>query len=206
MHELYRAARSPVGYLRMECATDNAGSLFDQKNLEDRLPFVESFHDHVSKGLTHLHEELKLVHLDVKPENVLYFAETDVFKLADFGFTIAVDSSPEEVLSMGTRGYILPDYFLIKHKKPNVGVVRDMWALAVCMHMILVNVLPIWEWDGATEKHWDKFFAKIKDIDWEDTGQPLCLPAFETDQEELKERFKRLYQEFVANSFLTLVP
>ena len=39
-----------------------------------------------AKGVGHLHEELGLVHLDLKPENVMVFREPNLHaKVADFG-------------------------------------------------------------------------------------------------------------------------
>lgn len=48
-----------------------------------------------AEGVGHLHEELRIVHLDLKPENVLVFNHPHLHaKVADFGYARGEEQSP----------------------------------------------------------------------------------------------------------------
>jgi len=203
----YRAPNSPIGYLRMECATQDAHAFFEKKTLEARLPHAKIFHEHVTSGLEYLHDTLHLVHLDIKLDNVLWFEDAKVFKLADFGFTIPKYSPKEELRWAGTEGYNIPDYLLepmIARYHTKVGVLRDEWALAVCMHVILVNRFPVW--DGKGETKWKLFLIEIQTetLNYEVINHVLFLPGFGPDEDKLRIKYDAMYKEYIATAFQEL--
>ncbi|KAK1416383.1 hypothetical protein QVD17_32174 [Tagetes erecta] len=67
----------------------------------------------IAKGLAYLHEECrqKIVHLDIKPQNILLDNEFNA-KLSDFGLSKLIDKNETEVFSTikGTPGYIAPEW------------------------------------------------------------------------------------------------
>jgi serine/threonine protein kinase len=202
--ECYRAPNSSVGYLRMECATQDACAFFEQKTLEARLPHAKTFHAHVTLGLEHLHTELNLVHLDIKLDNVLWFEDAKVFKLADFGFTIPKNSPKDELRWAGTKGYNIPDYLLepmIARDHKDIGILRDEWALAVCMHVILVNCFPVWDKNGDTG--WTSFLIEIQKerLDYEVINHVLFLPGFGSGEEKLRDKYDALYKKYIVQAF-----
>lgn len=76
----------------------------------------------------------KIVHLDIKPQNIFYAPGTDYFKLGDFseaqrGELVAVNCK------FGTRGYIPPE---IEAKRGGDGR-ADLYSLALVIYSLLNN-------------------------------------------------------------------
>ncbi|CAL4988699.1 unnamed protein product [Urochloa decumbens] len=66
----------------------------------------------VCQGLRYLHEEENIVHLDLKPENVL-LDHNMVPKISDFGLSRLFNKQQTRIITsnrMGSRGYMAPEY------------------------------------------------------------------------------------------------
>jgi len=61
----------------------------------------------VCQGLRHLHKQ-KIVHLDIKPENILY-SKTNKFKIADLGLSRIAQRSLGEDIHEGDSRYLAPE-------------------------------------------------------------------------------------------------
>ncbi len=59
-------------------------------------------------ALDYLHKCCGIVHLDLKPSNILFDAGNHI-RLADFGIARTLDSIPGEVMPLGTPGYRAPE-------------------------------------------------------------------------------------------------
>ncbi|XP_021650462.2 G-type lectin S-receptor-like serine/threonine-protein kinase SD2-5 [Hevea brasiliensis] len=68
----------------------------------------------IAKGLAYLHEDCrqKIVHLDIKPQNILLDADLHA-KISDFGLSKLIDRNQSQVLTTirGTVGYLAPEWF-----------------------------------------------------------------------------------------------
>lgn len=68
---------------------------------------------HICKGLSYLHEDCnsKILHLDIKPQNILLDPEFNA-KLADFGLAKLIDKEESFAATQmrGTRGYLAPEW------------------------------------------------------------------------------------------------
>lgn len=98
------------------------------------------------KGLKHMHEK-QFVHRDIKPENLLLSSPADdaSIKLADFGFSTLCEDDDELYETLGTPPYMAPELVVLRNENPadpgyNKGV--DIWALGVCMYILLSGVHP----------------------------------------------------------------
>ncbi|KAF8018064.1 hypothetical protein BT93_H3080 [Corymbia citriodora subsp. variegata] len=67
----------------------------------------------IAKGLAYLHEEChqKIIHLDVKPQNILLNEHFNA-KLADFGLSKIIEKDQSQVMTTmrGTPGYLAPEW------------------------------------------------------------------------------------------------
>ena len=82
-------------------------------------------------GLFYLHNVVKVVHLDIKPENILVDKD-GVSKFADFGVSRFFDKKTEWLSSVsGTRTYHAPESFTQTRFR---GRPLDIWALGVTFY------------------------------------------------------------------------
>ncbi|KXS18906.1 Pkinase-domain-containing protein [Gonapodya prolifera JEL478] len=92
-------------------------------------------------GIAHLHSK-KIVHRDVKPENLLMStADSEaIVKVADFGLSNMIQQ--EDLLSTwcGSPAYMAPE--LVKSQKYDEKV--DMWSMGVVLYVLLSGCYPFW--------------------------------------------------------------
>ncbi|PIN12121.1 Serine/threonine protein kinase [Handroanthus impetiginosus] len=90
----------------------------------------------IAKGLEYLHEHCnpKILHFDIKPQNILLDEEFNV-KIADFGLAKWIDRDQSNVSTLvkGTRGYMAPE--LIAGK--NVSVKVDVYSFGIVILEII---------------------------------------------------------------------
>jgi serine/threonine protein kinase len=92
----------------------------------------------ISTGLAAAHEA-RLMHSDIKPENIMVREEDDVAKLADFGLSGIVRSSSLAAAMGGTYPYMAPEAFDGK-----AAAVSDVWSLSVTLYEMVTGRLPFW--------------------------------------------------------------
>ena len=114
--------------------------LFDY--IENRRRIAEKNARHILQQLTsalcYLHEDLKIAHLDVKPENILIVSTTGQIKLIDFGASQYFTSDPLTSFK-GTRQYASPEILFQKSYDP---VAADVWAVGVTFFKMVMGRLP----------------------------------------------------------------
>ncbi|GLE04839.1 hypothetical protein PINS_up013818 [Pythium insidiosum] len=124
-------------YLIMELAEH--GDLFDKIVKQGRFPESEAqtVVSALADALHYCHTN-RIIHRDVKPENVLLSAEHGV-KLCDFGFARQLRDADEQATdSCGTPGYAAPE---ILDGKP-YGVEVDVFSLGVVTYIMLCGYPP----------------------------------------------------------------
>ena len=103
-----------------------------------------------------MHDQ-KVIHRDLKLENILIDRKTHQTKLIDFGFATQVRSISETKLpySCGTPIYMSPE---LAKKQDHFGGAADVWALGVILFILLTGKMPF---HGAYE---DDLFRKIQQV------------------------------------------
>lgn len=124
-----------VGILMELAQRDLYTAMYDKRLLLiDRLHILQQ----VTSGLSFLHES-DYLHLDVKPLNILLFAN-NVAKLSDFGLALRTEKMPD-----GTKYKDYPlETITISHRSYNVlkgdrhyTIADDIWALGITFFEVL---------------------------------------------------------------------
>jgi serine/threonine protein kinase len=126
-----------VPFLVLEYAPN--GSLRQKHPYRERVTLAQivGYVQHITSALQYAHD-CKLIHRDVKPENMLLNAQEQVV-LSDFGIaTLAHSTSSMQTQeTTGTLAYMAPEQI---HGKPRPA--SDQYALAVTVYQWLSGVLP----------------------------------------------------------------
>ena len=170
------------GFMFMVMEIMRGGELFDR--IMQKSFYSEADAEEVVRGLAtalqncHLHQ---VVHLDLKPENVLYMNKEgmyggDVVKICDFGISRTLDPehpaggeladgkcAPDGRLH-GTPGYISPEMILQQPFDEKC----DVWQLGVLTYILLSGIPPFEEPPEleGTSAGMDAMFEFIKDGDY----------------------------------------
>mmetsp|Transcript_12378 Transcript_12378/g.22951 ORF Transcript_12378/g.22951 Transcript_12378/m.22951 type:complete len:421 (+) Transcript_12378:45-1307(+) len=190
-------------YLVLELV--KGGELFDQIVSKGYFNEVEAAHaaQQIAQSLSYL-ESKKIVHRDVKPENLI-FESCDVdanIKLTDFGLAKDISSFEDEFCltdPCGTPGYVAPE---ILQGKP-YGSKVDTWALGVILFILLCGYPPFYS-DDQTE-----LFDQIKKGNvrfdppyWDDVSQAaknVILKLLVVDPKQRLSATALLQEPWVAN-------
>lgn len=104
-------------------------------SLRRRLSYAEQ----LISALAHAHKQ-KIIHCDVKPENLLLF-DDDRLRLMDFGIAkVAAKTLPAS--GSGTVGYVAPEQAL---GRPSVR--SDVFSAGLILYRMFSGVLPVWPYE-----------------------------------------------------------
>ena len=144
----------------------------------------------VSRALGVAHEN-GVLHLDIKPDNVLINAKGQV-KVTDFGLATLADASGQGVAGGGTIGY-MP---LEQMRQQPLDVRCDEWALASMMYWLLAGSNPFLARDlKGAEAAIENAELVLPSLCWEDMAPELDDVVFQALDPEVDERFDSV-QEF----------
>ncbi|EMD00541.1 hypothetical protein BAUCODRAFT_28883 [Baudoinia panamericana UAMH 10762] len=96
----------------------------------------------VAEAIRHLHVKAKVVHRDIKDENVVLDGEGKV-KLVDFGSAAYIKSGPFDVF-VGTIDYAAPE---VLRGAPYRGKEQDVWALGILLYTLVYKENPFYSID-----------------------------------------------------------
>ncbi|KAF2449856.1 Pkinase-domain-containing protein [Karstenula rhodostoma CBS 690.94] len=96
----------------------------------------------VADAVHHLHTKAKVVHRDIKDENVVLDGEGNI-KLIDFGSAAYIKSGPFDVF-VGTIDYAAPEVLAGKAYR---GKEQDVWALGILLYTIVYKENPFYSID-----------------------------------------------------------
>jgi serine/threonine-protein kinase len=92
----------------------------------------------ICSGLAAAHDA-RLMHSDIKPENIMVREDDDVAKLADFGLSGIIRSSTMAAAPGGTLPYMAPEAFDGK-----ATFASDIWSLCVTLYEMATGRMPFW--------------------------------------------------------------
>ncbi|KAF1958350.1 Pkinase-domain-containing protein [Byssothecium circinans] len=96
----------------------------------------------VAEAVHHLHTKAKVVHRDIKDENVILDGEGNI-KLIDFGSAAYIKSGPFDVF-VGTIDYAAPEVLAGLSYR---GKEQDVWALGILLYTIVYKENPFYSID-----------------------------------------------------------
>ncbi|QDS73830.1 hypothetical protein FKW77_006391 [Venturia effusa] len=96
----------------------------------------------VAQAIWHLHIKAKVVHRDIKDENVILDGEGNI-KLIDFGSAAYIKNGPFDVF-VGTIDYAAPEVLAGQSYR---GKEQDVWALGILLYTIIYKENPFYSID-----------------------------------------------------------
>ncbi|KAI1026458.1 hypothetical protein LB505_005263 [Fusarium chuoi] len=123
--------------------------LFDYIELRTNMDESEcrSIFVQVANAIHHLHTKARVVHRDIKDENVILDGEGNI-KLIDFGSAAYIKSGPFDVF-VGTIDYAAPE---VLAGKPYRGTEQDVWALGILLYTIIYKENPFYSIDEIMDR------------------------------------------------------
>eukprot|EP00117_Sycon_ciliatum_P012493 scpid79881/ scgid13539/ Death-associated protein kinase 3; DAP-like kinase; MYPT1 kinase; Zipper-interacting protein kinase len=116
------------------------GELFDYLTEKETLEEIVAmeFIKQLLGVLHYLHATLRVMHLDIKPENLLLNADHTKLKLIDFGLAHHYDPSKPLKKMIGTPEFLSPEICSFDAITP----VTDIWAMGVLTYIMLTGYSP----------------------------------------------------------------
>ncbi|XP_004840298.1 serine/threonine-protein kinase 17A [Heterocephalus glaber] len=139
LHEVYETPSEMI--LVLEYAA--GGEIFDQCVADREEAFkekdVQRLMRQILEGVHFLHTN-DVVHLDLKPQNILLTSESPLgdIKIVDFGLSRIMKNSEELREIMGTPEYVAPE---ILSYDP-ISMATDMWSIGVLTYVMLTGISP----------------------------------------------------------------
>lgn len=106
----------------------------------------------ISLAIAHLHDKLKLVYRDVKPENILIAADGHV-KLCDLGFAVPMHDKDSDLNDgCGTAMYVAPEIAgTTKWNQSSHGFPVDWWGVGCVLFELLTGNAPFGDSDTCSK-------------------------------------------------------
>ncbi|XP_013395500.1 dual specificity mitogen-activated protein kinase kinase 6 [Lingula anatina] len=105
----------------------------------------------VVNALSYLQVELKVIHRDVKPSNILINA-SGVVKICDFGISGHLVDSVAKTLDAGCKPYMAPERINPGKGQKGYDIKSDVWSLGITMIEIATGKFPYAQWATPFEQ------------------------------------------------------
>jgi len=106
----------------------------------------------IVSALHYLHQQLRVIHRDVKPSNILA-DKTGCVKLCDFGISAYLIDSIARTRDAGTSYYLAPERIDPEGgSSPSYGVKADVWSLGITLLEVAEGTFPYPQWHTPFEQ------------------------------------------------------
>ncbi|XP_072033486.1 dual specificity mitogen-activated protein kinase kinase 4-like isoform X2 [Amphiura filiformis] len=103
------------------------------------------------KALNYLKDELKIIHRDVKPSNILVDREGNI-KMCDFGISGQLVDSIARTQDAGCRPYMAPERIDPMASRQGYDVRSDVWSLGITLSELATGKFPFRKWNSVFEQ------------------------------------------------------
>ncbi|XP_045476262.1 dual specificity mitogen-activated protein kinase kinase 4 isoform X2 [Harmonia axyridis] len=103
------------------------------------------------KALNYLKEELKIIHRDVKPSNILLDKGGNI-KLCDFGISGQLVDSIARTKDAGCRPYMAPERIDPQVGSKGYDVRSDVWSLGITLMEVATGRFPYPRWNSVFDQ------------------------------------------------------
>ncbi|EEQ82939.1 hypothetical protein NCER_100270 [Vairimorpha ceranae BRL01] len=124
-----------------------------KRNGKLKEKYVINFVKQIINGLLYLHNDVHVVHRDLKLGNLFLDSKMNV-KIGDFGLSAKIKEGERKVTMCGTPNYIAPEILFGKDGGHSYEV--DIWSLGVIIYTLLVGVPPF------QKKNVEEIYKEIK--------------------------------------------
>ncbi|XP_004527346.1 dual specificity mitogen-activated protein kinase kinase 6 [Ceratitis capitata] len=109
----------------------------------------------VVNALQYLHAQLKVIHRDVKPSNILINRSGEV-KMCDFGISGYLVDSVAKTIDAGCKPYMAPERIDPQGNPAQYDIRSDVWSLGISMIEMATGRFPY--------NHWSTPFEQLKQV------------------------------------------
>jgi tRNA A-37 threonylcarbamoyl transferase component Bud32 len=189
--------RAGVAYLVMEFIEGHSvGELLETRG---RMPVVEALAiaENMAEALAHAWNRARLIHCDIKPDNVMITTH-GVVKVMDLGLSriIGRHVPGEDDTIIGTPNYASPEQAL---GDPDLDCRTDLYSLGATLYHMLTGIMPFGGSPGssAMDKHVSEFLPDPIDVN-ADISAPA---AWLLEKLMVKDKAKRVatWEDVVAD-------
>ncbi|KAI9361349.1 kinase-like domain-containing protein [Pilaira anomala] len=132
-------------YIVMGLHGNTSMDLFDYIELNDQMEesTIQGMFKQIAMGVRHLHDH-KIVHRDIKDENVVLDQNTGGLRLIDFGSAAYLKPGRKFETFVGTLDYAAPE---ILRGHTYSGKPQDVWALGILLFTLVYRENPFYDID-----------------------------------------------------------
>lgn len=105
----------------------------------------------VVKALHYLQTQLKVIHRDVKPSNILINRDGHV-KICDFGISGHLVDSVAKTIDAGCKPYMAPERINPETGSKGYDIKSDVWSLGIAIIELATGVFPYNKWSTPFEQ------------------------------------------------------
>jgi [calcium/calmodulin-dependent protein kinase] kinase len=115
---------------------------------EEELPLIEQVARYIfyklAMALIYLHEEARIIHRDIKLDNILFDSQESEVKLSDFTVSHQEVSDQTRLFDCeGTPSFTAPECTIVE-KEGYLAKPTDIWSYGVCVYTYVAGIVPFY--------------------------------------------------------------